>query len=134
MGIERFYVPDAIVFLVRPGELMFFDDAMEIILATGGADYTDLTVRPHHLAVQIETRFRVLPQCALSNEPLEVFLSFGIDLRRVNVSGGRQINLRFTNVQETEGIAASYLAGFLRRHYIVRQLADAGSELGLRTQ
>ena len=41
---------------------------------------------------------------------------------RINASG--QIDLRFADVQETQGIVFGQFTGFLRRHYVVRQFTN----------
>ena len=56
LGIERLDVPHAVVFLVGPRQLVLADDALEVILATGGGHQPGLAVRAHDLAVEIEAR------------------------------------------------------------------------------
>jgi hypothetical protein len=51
LRIKRLDVAHAIIFLVRPGELVLLDDAIQIFLATGCRDQTDLRMFAHNLAV-----------------------------------------------------------------------------------
>ena len=134
LGVERLDVAHAVVLLVGPRQLVLLDDALEVILATGGGDQPGLAVPAHDLAVEIEMRLRVLPERALGDQPPEVLPSLGIDLRRVSIRRGRQIDLRLADVQEAQGIAGGDLARLLGRHHVVRQLTNAGRQRRLGAQ
>ena len=107
---------------------MLPDGALQVILATGGGHQPDLAVPPHNLAIEIEIRLRVLPERAPGDEALEVLPSLGIDLRRVNICGGRQIDLRLAHVEEAQRVAGSKVARLFGGHHIVGQLANARSQ------
>src|SRR5207247_9422090 len=104
LGIERLDVAHAVVFLVRPRELVLFNAAAQVIFATGNSDQTDLSVTTHYLAVEIITRVRILAQRPLANKPLKVFFALGIDLRRVSICGRWKIDFVFAHMQKTERI------------------------------
>ena len=134
LSIEHLDVAHAVVFLVRPGELVLFNGAAQVILATGNSDQTDLDVTAHCLAVQIITRVRILAQRALANKPLKIFFALGIDLRRVRIRGRRKVDFGFAHVQEAKRIACGDLPRLGRRHYIVGQFADLRGKLWSRSQ
>jgi hypothetical protein len=127
-------VADAVVFLVGAGEFVLLDDAFVVFLAARDGYEAGLRVRAHDLAVEVEAGFGVQPQRAVGDEFVEVLAALRIDGRVVEIGGGREIDFRFADVEEAEGIAGGELAGFVRRHHVVGQLADAGGEFRFRTQ
>src|SRR5437762_9099754 len=60
LRVERLDVPDAIVLLVRPCQLVLLDDTLQIVFATGHRHQSYLVVLAHDLAIKIETGLRVL--------------------------------------------------------------------------
>ena len=50
---------DAVVFLIRPGELVFTNDVPQVFLATRHGHQTYLGVLSHHLPVEIKVRLRI---------------------------------------------------------------------------
>ena len=134
LGIEGLNVPDTVIFLVWPGELVLANDAFQVILATGSRHQPGLAVRAHHLAVKVEIRLGVWPECALGDELLEILPPPGIDRRRVNVRAGRQIDLWLANMEKAQRIAGGDGTRLFGGHDIVRQLANARRQPRFRPQ
>ena len=124
----------AVVFLFGPRQFMLLDDAREIFRATGDGHQPDLAVAAHHLPVKIETRPGVLLERAVGDQPSKILFSLRINLRRVSVGAGREVNFRFADVQKAQWIARRQFAGFLRRHHVVRQFANFLREVRPRSQ
>jgi hypothetical protein len=134
LRVERLDVANAVVLLVGPGQLVFLDDPVEVILATRGRDQPNLAVPPHDLAVEVETGLRVLPESALGDKSPEILFSLRIDFGRVKVRGGWQIDFRLAHMEETQRVAGSQLAGLVGGHHVVRQFADPDGKFRLRAQ
>src|SRR5256885_13680747 len=60
LGVERLNVPHTIILFVRPGKLMLFDDPLEIILATGHSNQTNLPMAAHNLPIKVKAWLPVL--------------------------------------------------------------------------
>ena len=109
LSIQRFDMTDAIVLLVHAGQLMFFDEVLQVFLAAGGGDQSDLRVLAHDLAIEIKGGLRILLQRPLRNELREIFPSLGVDLRRIEISARREIDFRLADAQEAQGISRSHV-------------------------
>ena len=70
----------------------------------------------------------------LSRRTAEILLALGINLGRINIGVIRQVNFRFADVQKAERVAFGHDARLLRRHDVVRQLANAIGDFRFRTQ
>ena len=92
---------------------MLFDDAAQIFLATRRGDQADLLVLSHDLAIEMETRLRILLKRPLRDEPGEILPPFGVNFRRVDVSGGGQVDLGLADMKETQRIARGHQARFV---------------------
>ena len=120
LRVERFNMPDAVILLVGPRELVFLDGVPQVILAARRCHQPDLAVSPHDLSVQIKAGLRILDQRAVVDQFREVLFPLGINFRRIQVGAGRQINLRFAHMEKTQGIARRHLPRLLRGHDVVR--------------
>ncbi len=120
LGIQRLNVPDAVILFVGPREFVFLDDVLQIFLATGRGHQAHLRMLDHDLAIEIKAGRRVLSQRALRDQLLEILAALGVNLRRVKIRAGRQIDFRFAHVQKTERIGRRDGARLIRRHDIVR--------------
>src|SRR5438046_4157723 len=124
----------AVVLLVGSCQFVFLDAAFEIFPAARDGDQAHLAVLAHDLAVKIETGLRIRSERLAGDQFLKILLPFRVNLRRINLHAGRQVNFRFAYVQDTERVARGYGAGFGGRHYVVRQFADSPGQVGPRSQ
>jgi hypothetical protein len=134
LGVENLDVANAVVLFVRPGEFVFFDDSVQIILTASRGDQTGLPVLSHDLAVEVKERLRVLLQRPVGDEPGKVFAPFGVHLRRVGIDLVGQIDFRLADVEEAEGFAASDLAALGGGHHVVGQFTKLAGDLMSRTE
>ena len=128
LGMQGFHVENAVFLLVWPREFMLSDDAPEIFPAARHAHEPHLAVPAHDLPVKIEARPLVLAQRAEGQQPVKILLRFRVNFRRMRVGRRRQIDFRPADVEETERISRGDPTGLLRRHDIVRQLANASGQ------
>src|SRR5258706_11347619 len=91
----------AVVLFVGPGQLMFFNDTAQVIIATRSSDQAGLRVAAHNLAVKIVTRLGVSEERTFANQSSEIFFSFRIDFGGVEIDAGRQIDFRLAHMEET---------------------------------
>ena len=66
LRVQGLDVPDAVVLLVRPRQLVLFDGPVQVFLATGRGDEAGLRMLAHDLPVKIKTRLRILLQRAVA--------------------------------------------------------------------
>ena len=93
LGIERFDVAHPVVFLVGPGQFVFFDGAIEVFRAARRGDNAGLRVAAHDLPVKIKVRPGIRLQRAVTDGFLKIFRAPGINFRRIgSVPGGRSIS------------------------------------------
>ena len=134
LGIEGLNMADTVVFLIRPGQLMFLNDAALVIFAARDGHEAGLRMAAHDLAIKIKIGLVILYERALGDEFLEIFFAFGIDGRRVNVGAGRQIDFRFADMEKAQGISGGHRARFTGRDNVVGQFADLRSQFGIRAE
>ena len=132
LRVERFDMAHAVVLLVGVGQFVFFDEAAEIIVATGGGGQAGLAVAAHDLAVEVESGLGVANQGAIGQQPRELFPAPGIDAGVVGVDVFRQVDFRLADAQKAQRVAARQGAGLRRRHDVIRQFADTPGQFGLR--
>jgi len=124
----------AIVLLVGPRVLVLLDDAREVLLDRGAADQPRLPMCAHPLRVDVEARRVVRLQ---NTSPAQVGERPGplrVDLGRVLVGAGGQIDLRPRDVQEAVGIAPRKLARLVGDDDVVGRRRHPDSELRRRAQ
>ena len=134
LSIQRLDMLNAVILLVRSGQLMLLDRASQIIFATGNPNHASLGVAAHHLTIKVEARLQVLSQGALRNKFPKIFSSFLIYVCRVAICFLWQIDFGFADMKEAKWVVCADPPRFFGRHNIVRQLADSGGKLRPGTQ
>ncbi len=134
LGVQCFDVTESVLLLFHACQLVLFDEVVEVVLATGESDETDLAVQAHDLAIKVEGRLAVLLKPALGDEAKKIRPASGIDDRVVGVRSGWQLDFRLADAEKTEGIARGLFGCFLRRENVVRQFANALGQFGFRSQ
>lgn len=114
LSIQDFDVAHAVVFLIRAGKFMLLDYAIEVFLATGGGDQPKLGMRIHNLPIKIEGRLVILLEVPVMDHFVEILFPFCIDARVVEIDRGGEVNLRFADMQEAEGISGGGFTSFRR--------------------
>ena len=74
--------PDAIVFFIRPGELVLANAVSIIVGDRGRANQSELNVLPHRQAIRIIARLPIALENALIDHSLQVGCGLRIHLRR----------------------------------------------------
>src|SRR5690606_25481902 len=75
LSIESFDMANSIVFFIGAREFVLFNDAIDVLLATGGGHESQLRMGPHNLAVQIKGWLLILDEQVLGDQPFEVLFS-----------------------------------------------------------
>ena len=95
LGIERFNLAHAVVFLVRPREFMLADAVAVVMRHRCGDDQPRLRVLAHHQPVGVITRFALADQDTVVDQPAEIFRRLGIHLGRVRIDVFGQVDFSF---------------------------------------
>ena len=73
-------VVNSVLFLVRTGELVLFDNAVYVVVNAGAADKTCLRPAVHDLSVDVKAVLFVLPAVAVICECVKVFACLEVNL------------------------------------------------------
>ena len=99
--------------LSRPRALVLLDHVLLVLVHREARGDARLLVPAHPQAIEVQRRLVLHHQRRVVPQRIEVVARLGVDLGRVRIGAGRQIDLRSRDVQEAQGIAGRELAGLL---------------------
>ena len=108
-----------VIFLIFPGEFMFFNYPVHVVSHTGTPDDPVLGFSVHGLCVYIQHIMLIGHKPVLCAEHVEIFFRLVIHLLRMNINSGRKIDFRFNNVQQRIFIPFGLLTGFIRIQNVI---------------
>ena len=120
LSSKSFYMTDTVIFLIGTGQLMFLDHIIQIILTAGSRHQSGLGMIPHHLTIEIVTRFRVRFQPAIRDPGIKQIMCFGINFFRIRIYTIFKIDFRTADAVKTMLLALSPFTSFGSRNNIIR--------------
>jgi hypothetical protein len=129
VGIESVDMTGPIVLLDGPRVLVLLDQVGLVLVDARTGDQPRLDVVTHSLAIEVESRRVIAHEDAVAHQPLQVFSAFRIDLRRIHIDAGLEVDLRFDHVEERQGLVSSHRACLVARQYIVGRARHLGAKI-----
>ena len=126
LGVAGIHVTAAVFFLVRPGQLVFFDHVVQIVVHGRAGHDAGLGPAVHDLAVHVQAVLILLQIDAVGDHAPQVGGGGLVDYLVVEPGAQRQVDLCLVHVQEGIGIALRHFAGFLGVHDVIGQCGDFG--------
>ena len=118
----------AIVLLVRPGELVLLDTSGCVIQDIDDPNDAGLHNVTHHLSVDGVAGLVVEQKYVVGTEPIEGSTALGIDLIGMLIRSLRKVDLRASDVKETDCIASSQGTSLVGADDVVRGSSDLERE------
>ena len=119
LSVQGFDVPHPVVFLVRPGELVFLDEAVEVVPAGGCGHETCLDMVAPDLLVDVKAFLGVGRDDARQQEAFIILLALGVHGIGIKIRSRRQVDFRLPDVEKGIGVVFRHLAGFVRTQDVV---------------
>ena len=113
-----------IFFLIGSGQFVAFYHAFPIIFHRHGRYHANLNMALPPLAINIETRRRILLHFPFFCIAFQIFPCPGIYLRIIRFRSLRQNSFRLSHCQKTVGMCFYLRSGFFRIHHIVRKRSN----------
>ena len=113
-----------VFFLIAAGQLMFFDDAVEIVFYIGTNDEAILRTPVHRLSIDIIFFGVVLYEPAFFLEKVELLYRFVIGFGIVLISSRCEIDFGFDDVVKRFFISGSFCTGFFRVEHVIGTRSD----------
>ncbi len=133
LGSERHHMACTVVFFIRPGSFVLFDDVAIVLVDRKAGRQSGLRMRSHFEAIEVDA-WLVFDDHRRLTQLLEVFDRAIVNGGVVGIDAVRQFDFGTRHAQETMRVAASLRARFIGVDDIVRDGGDVSSVLGPRTQ
>ena len=134
LRIQRLDLVHAIVLFVRLGELVLADAIGVVRRDRRGCHQAGLHMAAHDQPIGVVARLTVTREHAICDHAPKIFCGFGVNLGRVRVGAGRQIDLGLGDVQKAPGLAGGLRARLVGRQHVIRWSGDIGRALWHRAQ
>src|ERR687891_688447 len=134
LGAQRDHVARAVVLLVAPGELVLLDQPLLVLVDRVARREPGLLVPAGAEAIEVEARLGIEGQRRRPPQLREAPHRLLVNLVRMDIGAGREIDLGTGDMEEAERVALRLRPGLLGVDDVVRDGRDTGGHLGHRAQ
>ncbi len=129
LRVKRFDLAHAVVLFVRLRELVLADAIGVVRRDRRDRDEAGLDVAAHDQAIGVVARLAVSHEHALRDHAPEILRGPGVDLGRIRIGAGRQIDLGLGDMQEAPGLAGRLRARLFGRQHVIGWSGNIGRAL-----